>query len=445
MIYGDTAIWAGEAPQLGNSSRLYAVGGGALLTLVKSDSPLILTTRLTPVYPETGEAVEIRSTLRIMGNTNVIMADLKRYIDHFRIVNQDINLELVESPPNDLGNETINLNILSGLIEADILLNVEKYLYKSGVFKDLRNYPGIKQALANENLLEGVVANCVVPDGSIYFIPYDANYRCYYLNLSLFEELRIEPPKHDWTTFDFYDIAMLINEIRSDVNQNVYVREGLKLDKYKQFNGFGNTAGELISMSVNSKNDFIVRINTLDMIDLMVKGKTLYELYPYYTNKKDTNFFVENVLMWELSILKDSGKISGYYFNNQKRKLVPEPENPGGNITSLYPYLSIYSLAKNPEDAALFINGFLDEDYQRQNARYLQLYKDYGRYVKMPLIPPECEEMIERLTKNTSYPIFSKHIIEFYWDMEKKFYNDELTVEEYAEQLQKGFEQRLIG
>jgi len=106
-------------------------------------------------------------------------------------------------------------------------------------------------------------------------------------------------------------------------------------------------------------------------------------------------------------------------------------------------FLSIYSNAKSPNEAAVFIAEFLDEDWHRKNAQCLQLFNDSSGYENLREIKLQRQLSVSSIKDSVIRTQDMEFALQrFYFDLEIKLFNGELTVEQFVRELQRGVEQR---
>jgi len=343
---------------------------------------------------------------------------------------------------------TTALQLLSGELDVDIITDIARYYYTAGIFRDLSEFPAIVQALNNPELLDGVRTNCMAPDGSIYGVPFSARYQICLLNMPLFDKLGMMPPSADWTLYDYYELAQKVVKLNRDGPSQAYLRRNNCTDESppNMYDAFGLMIyNNLLNVGFNSANGYQPRFDTQEMIGLIKMGKELYDIFPYKFSTSQSQIDDE-CLLWPVDIYNNWFS----YFNlTDEQKAMPAVPFPldiyGNRASALQRYFSIYTLAKNPDDAALFIAEFLDEQYQRENAEMLQLYRDTSRYSKLLGVPQEIENIIITLTKDNAHWAFTNVFLELSHELEDAYFRGEVSDEEYAKALQKGVEQRIMG
>jgi len=376
-----------------------------------------------------------RRTLRIMYNAG-LMEYHTDFLRHFRTKYPEI--DVVEVPvKNDIGMQTTYLQLLSGELDVDIITaNVMMSMYRfsqAGITMDLSIYPNIVSGLKNPNLLDGVWENCLNPDGTLFGVPYNAAYDALVVNTELFIKYGLSIPKINWTHDDYYILAKEVIRLNNEINAGIYMHEGMHDAQDKLglvYFWFTSSKG------FNSSNGYIPRYDTQEMIDYADKNREIYEAFPFfdYRERSLTNTYDDVLLSRPNNIMTDD-----------EVKIVPYPADMYGNRRSVFShYLTIYSKAKNPDDAALFISEFLSEDWHRNNVTEIQLFKNTSLYKKI-----NCSESIaayiEDATKNIVHYAYNNDIEELYYELEAKFFAGQLTTEQFVQEMQKGVEKRILG
>ena len=376
-----------------------------------------------------------RRTLRIF-SWAYRETDVENYINAFQLRYPEILVEFV-SPPES---STYFLQLMSGELDVDIIWG-STVDYNTGIYRDLSKFPSISQALENLNLLEGVRENCVDPDGHICCVPYAAYYSGYSLNIALFTELGLTPPSWDWTAGDFFQLAKQVFEINKSREKKVYVvQTSPKYERYLVEQGYGGVSTSPHNMGVTSANRCVPLYDTPEMIRYIQNGRELFDLFPYLDTESESED--ENILMRRFYAYSKYFKLPEEWLEFPFIPLLPDIY--GNRISVFSNAWSIYTRAKNPDDAALFIAGFLDEDYHRGNVEEIQLFKNTSQYERLE-ISPIFEELIALITKDATMVYFSTEITQFYFELEVKYFAGEITVDEFVKELQRRAEQVLMG
>jgi len=439
--------------------------------ITKSGMPGKIVTTILTDYDDADNGGVERRVLRILSEDsyfNDYMVDYDKYLDYFQIKHPEIELQFVSIPMMIIDNrDQFRLRLMSGEMDVDIITQpslADPFYFKSGLYRDLSGFPDIDHALNNPEMLEGFRENCTDSSGSVFGIPTGAYYSGYIINTVLFERTGLTLPEPDWTVDDFYALSIQVaNRLNGGGEPKAYMGIRYKSNEDGEDTSYRyRMAAALDSpliVGLNSSNGYAPQFDTPEMIQLMKRGKELYTLFPYINgyDNRDMSQSDPSLLFWRFDVLTPYGFVNrdqnaSFTAEQQAGLLLPFPIDIYGNGRSPFlsyntGFLSIYNRAKNPDDAALFITGFLDEDYQRANAQYFQMYRDASRYANMQNIPKSWEGLIALLTKRTSYngDLANVDILRFYHTLESRYFWGELTAEEFARELQEGVERRMRG
>jgi len=213
-----------------------------------------------------------------------------------------------------------------------------------------------------------------------------------------------------------------------------------KYERYLVEQGYGGVSTSPHNMGVTSANRCVPLYDTPEMIRYIQNGRELFDLFPYLDTESESED--ENILMRRFYAYSKYFKLPEEWLEFPFIPLLPDIY--GNRISVFSNAWSIYTRAKNPDDAALFIAGFLDEDYHRGNVEEIQLFKNTSQYERLE-ISPIFEELIALITKDATMVYFSTEITQFYFELEVKYFAGEITVDEFVKELQRRAEQVLMG
>jgi len=448
---GDYTINGGEViflSEKGDRTSLFSLDSPLFTDSVLVNKKLYL---LTP--GDSGTAIIVygipvvvkQRTLSIMDDGSYLNGSMMKYIEYFKIQHPEIDVRLV---PVSYANK--KLKLMSGELDVDIILTWEEDVYvftMAGIASDLSIYPEILAGLKNPNLYEGVLENSINSDGAIIGVPCWATYRGFIVNKPLLDRLGLDIPMEDWTTDDFYHMAMnAAQDLDDDGLTDTYLYPTFKSDVWRlSQNGIPI---DFTGIGLNSSNGYKPRYDTPEAIDFIEKCKEIVDLFPFF----DFNKAASNDEMTEAE-RSDNALFQILHFADFK-KLTPEqlsrpllsfPTDIYGNRTTPFRmYWSIYSRAENADLAAMFIAEFLDEEWQYANAKDLYLYKDLSKYARLDAFPDGYEELIARETKCAIRPLYSSYH-EVYQELEDKYFAGEITAPQFASEIQKQIERRMLG
>jgi len=360
--------------------------------------------------------------------------DLLRFIRTFEERHPDIKVEIVPAGIDD------DIRILAGEMEIDLIYTSSRNtFYNAGVVRDLSMFPIIVHALRNPDLLDGIWELSLNPDGTIFGVPCAVGYLAYMINEDLFRQLDITSPSVDWTVDDFYKLA------KHPLPDGIYLKAKNQAFIYME-NGSTEPVQRLYVLGVpifgaglNSSNGFIPRFDTREMTGHIQKAKEIYESILYY----DGDGHGEDVLLYLIGDHRYNFSSEDIYL----QPVVPLPSDMYGNRPAHnWDFLSIYSNAKNPNEAALFIAEFLDEGWHRSNAQDLQLFSDTSRYEELREVKLHEQLSVTSIKNTVIYTQETELVMQrFYFNLEIKLFNGELTVRDFVRELQQGVEQALAG
>ena len=297
--------------------------------------------------------------------------------------------------------------VISGKYKADLLVynSLQAYRYiNAGIIEDLANYAVLEAAVNNSELLDGV-SNICYHDGFYYGVPIQINYQGYIINKDLFNKFSLPLPEKEWTYDDYYNLA--IEASKQDAVQN---KLAFLLSSERERFQFINVA-----LGVNVLNGYNFNFNTIEFIDYMKKGYMLFTSGLYYQIDHnvlepnnvliDERFLLNTIYYDSLHDYKNKSEL----FKNQAIIHTPLTIQPGVYTNSLM--ISIIKDTKNIEMAATLLNEFFNEEYQRQYASEMMLYKDKDRYEIMCMISDNIEEWIIDNTRYALTAIYPDELI----------------------------------
>jgi len=362
------------------------------------------------------------------------------YIKSFNKRHPEIEIRFVETIM-DLGGQSKFLQILSGELDVDIIQmgNSEIHNYtKMGIVLDMSVFGNIVQRLEDPTLLEGVYDNCITPENMLFGVPWNATYYGYAVNTALFEKHMLSIPDKNWTYNDYYILAREVIRINSESSEEIYMHAQYKDDRYRLSRGL--PSDPMVS-GYASSNLYAPRYNTPEMLDYVRKSKELYIAFPFSVAKSPSGEkqpLAKNALFTIIIM----GPYDDGVFENP---ILPPPSDMyGDNVSPFTDYLSVYSKANNPSDAALFIAEFLNEDWHRENVNTIQLYKDANAYTRFNFLK-KIEPLVIEMTKFTVHFEMRADIMQLYWELEDKYFTGVLTAEEFVDEMQRGVEKRILG
>ena len=408
-------------------------------------------------------------TLKVFGNRTIWnhYPYLDDYIKYFESMYPEIKITKIFSPEEglDFYGQKVYLSILSGELEADVLMvgngvkgaGRDKHRYgNAGVAMNLLTIPEIANLLDSPDLLDGVKENCLNPDGTAFGIPCGAYYDGYIVNAELFSYLDLVPPSAGWTVQEYYELAKAVSALRGSGNdvylqaQNRLFTSNLQLPIYKIQNSLGASP---VFAGANSSNGYNVRINSLEMIDYCIKGKEIFELYPFaeYDGAlsgadRSSAICGPDMLLWPVDPYSIDYCLADECLS---KPWIPLPSDVFGNSVSPFTdFMCIYAKSGNAGDAALFLAGFIDEGYQRSFADSLAIYKDFSKYENL-LYPEVLEPFIAAQTKATitgyNEWIFGEDVRNSCWELEDRFFTGGLSAEAYVRELHNLVEKIMLG
>jgi len=354
----------------------------------------------------------------------------------------------VEWPGDADAQNRLSLSLMAGTAQFD-LVNFyagELYTYMTaGLLQDLNEFPELREAFDNPNLMGGVKNSCTYIDGTLFGVVSYVYYNSYVVNRALFEKLRLDIPDVSWSYDDYYQLALSIQD------------KALAGEAYL-CTWYNDSPFQKPDHATTSRNGYQPAFNTSEYIEWVRKTAEIPKSLLWVDREmpsQERMTFVngDNILLWQgafsdifLYTMPESMDYKKTFSDEvyQNTVVLPWPEywptDSNGN------YLCMTTNANNTNMAKDFLLAFLDEDYQRENAVQIALYKDLTRYNRLGALPDSLKRLIENQMTRETENLFLLGM----WDyvdneVDFRYASGEWSIEDCANALQREAEKRMNG
>jgi hypothetical protein len=352
-------------------------------------------------------AIEEKTSINVLTYTPNMDKDelLKKALTVFLEINEDASVNFEYVNINEYYDK-LSKKFMAGDSDFDIfkLDNGDtSYSYlKNQVMADLSSYTEINNCF--DKMYEGIKRNCMV-DGNLVGIPWEIKVHTWKLNEGLFNTMKIDFPKDDWSLDDFYSFVKEAKE-----KKGVYALQ------------FRNARFIIFSL-VDIYNDIYVdylagkvEYNNSDFIELLELGKKLLDedLILLDNNK------ASNVLFYEEDMKIDSQQ--GYF--------ISAPSISGEcRLGVSMVFLCINRNSENKDLSAKFLATIISEEVQNDRAinKRISLYKPTDKQTDTDSVST-YERLLAKSVRRESVSKLKLFIAETF----EKYIKGEISVQQAA-------------